>query len=625
MKSKLKKILIPFVLMLVVNLGSYYFLDNVSFGVGLSPHVGILFISGLFFGPYGAVGSVVANSICDVFRGYEFISVIVSAIASFAVSYLAYKLWYERFWFKEDSITKPRLNSTNHIVKFLGIILFCGILYTLFMSKSLFIFYIENEQENFSIIIKYFINFVNFSFIFGIIGMWITRKIDFAHIPKISKKSFNKKFYRIVGFLIIILTIITIITDFSMRYILSDTDRIINIIILLVLLFIYLIKPISSKIYPIKYNSIPIKIMNIFLFTTLIIIVTGILLVHSIFVTYSDTGLMLLILTDVFAVIFFIPTLCVLRYIEVKVINPISSFSEIETHIKKNEKITSDSLINIYSKYENEDNEVGKLSRSYIDLIKYNNNYIENIKHIEGEKKRIETELSIAHRIQESNLPTESIDNDYFFISGFSKPAKEVGGDFYDYYELDDGRLVIVIGDASGKGVPAALLATITQKLIKQLVLSEVDPSKVLFSLNNQLCENNSEMMFITLWLGIYDKNSHKLVYSNGGHNPPLICKDGEFKFLDIDSGLVLGILKDNVFKMEEIVLDEELFLYTDGITDAQNKDNVLYGENRLVSFFNKTSVNDDIINSLLQDINGFVGNEEQADDMTVLNLKIKK
>ena len=136
---------------------------------------------------------------------------------------------------------------------------------------------------------------------------------------------------------------------------------------------------------------------------------------------------------------------------------------------------------------------------------------------IEGEKQRIKAELNIAEKIQKSNLPTESIENEKYHIFGYSQPAKEVGGDFYDYYELDEDNVAIVIGDASGKGIPAAILSTITHSIIKQLLKTERDPSKVLYMLNNQLCENNSESMFITLWLGIYNNKTNILTFSNAG------------------------------------------------------------------------------------------------------------
>ena len=189
---------------------------------------------------------------------------------------------------------------------------------------------------------------------------------------------------------------------------------------------------------------------------------------------------------------------------------------------------------------------------------------------------------------------------------------------------IDDDNLAIVIGDASGKGVPAALLAMITQVMIKQMLEHDKDPSKVLYSLNNQLSENNPEAMFITLWLGIYNKKTKRITFSNAGHNPPLIKENGEFRYLDIDSGIVLGIMDGFEYLTEETTLTNELVLYTDGITDANNDNDEMYGEDRLLKFFNGFESDNNPIVPLLKDISDFTKGTEQYDDMTLLYLKDK-
>ena len=331
----------------------------------------------------------------------------------------------------------------------------------------------------------------------------------------------------------------------------------------------------------------------------------------------------ILVISDIIIILFFIPGIIILKYIGDNVVKPITSFSEIERFIKEDEKIEAEGLIKVYSEYVNEQNEIGTLARSYTELINHNNNYIENIQKIEGEKERINAELDIATNIQAAALPTEAIKTDEFIVNGYSKPAKEVGGDFFDYYELDDGNLAIVIGDASGKGVPAALVAMITQVVIKQTLINNHDPSEVLFSLNNQLCVNNPESMFITLWLGIYNKTNKKLIFSNAGHNPPLIKEKGKFKYLDIESGIALGVMEDFQYGDEEIIIEEELVTYTDGITDANNNNNEMYGEERLLEFFNGFKSDKDPILPLLKDIKDFTKDAEQFDDMTLLYLKV--
>jgi sigma-B regulation protein RsbU (phosphoserine phosphatase) len=326
------------------------------------------------------------------------------------------------------------------------------------------------------------------------------------------------------------------------------------------------------------------------------------------------------ILTDILLLLFMIPSLAVLRVVEKQAIRPMLDFSQIEDFVSEGEKIESDGLVKVYSDYLDEPTEVGVLARSYTDLINYNNRYIDNIAQIEGEKERIKAELDIATTIQAARLPTEAIETDNFIVEGSSRPAKEVGGDFFDYYMLDEDNLALIIGDASGKGVPAALLAVITQEVARQIIKNERDPSRVLYMLNNQLCENNPEMMFITLWLGIYNKNEKTITFSNAGHNPPLIKDNGEFRLLEVNNGLVLGVMEDFEFVSEKIPFSSELVVFTDGITDATSIDDKMYGEDNLIDFFNSNDYNQ--IDLLFDKIDEFSKGTEQFDDMTVLILK---
>ena len=628
MKKTLKKILVPFILMLIFNLGMFYLTIGKNFAEGYAPHLGIIFISGLLFGPYGALGAVLGNTICDLVRGYSIGLTLTSEIISLWVSILGYKLWYEAFK-KRDMVTTPKLNGTTQMLLFLGIIVICGAVYSLVNKKLFFIFQPETMPISFMVGFRYFINFVNSAFIFGIIGILVSKYIDFIHIPGKYNKEFNKKLYQIVGISLVIITLIVAITD----YYLNPTGPIMiaEVIIITVLLFIYLTKPITAEIDKIPYNMIPERIMNIFLIASLLILIIGYLiasdkllsaaLASNLPIDIDEMMVLVFILMDILFIIFFIPSLLVLKYIESNVIDPIVSFSGIEKFIKKGDRIESDGLVKVYSEYINEDDEIGMLARSYTSLINYTNEYIENIHNIEGEKQRIETELSIAEKIQQSNLPTHSIENENYSIFGFSQPAKEVGGDFYDYYELDSENIAVVIGDASGKGIPAAILATIAQSIIKQLLKSEKDPSKVLYLLNNQLCENNTEMMFVTLWLGIYNRKTKMMTFSNAGHNSPLIMKDGKFEALKVDPGIVLGVLDDYEFVREEAEISKGIVVYTDGITDAKNPDDEFYGEDKVIDFLNSHTFENKVINKLLKDIDEFTGSEEQFDDMTIVLL----
>ena len=623
MKFKLIKIAISFILIITVYL---LFSPDMFFELGLySPHIGVLFILGLLFGPYGALGATLGSVVLDISNEFSPMSIFFSSIISFGVSYLAYKLWYSGF--KTNKVTKPRLDNIYHLTLFLLSVLIGGLIYSAAHACLMGLIDYGDMDEYYFLI--YFLNFVNVAFIFGILSIWLSKKIDFIETPKISKRHSNKKLYNI---LFILLIIASSITTISLIFYLDANIRILEIIIIGILLIAYLTKPFNHDVQANEDNTIIEIIIRYFIIITLSIAILGLLvsvLSYDYVMNINNVNPYLflmpaLIITDVVIILFFIPGIIILRYFEKKVLKPISSFSEIESFIKENEKIESEGLVNIYSEYVNENNEIGTLARSYTELINHNNNYIENIHEIEGEKERIKTELDIAKKIQAANLPTKSIENDDFIVNGYSHPAKEVGGDFFDYYMIDDDNLAIVIGDASGKGVPAALVAMITQVNIKQMLKHTPDPSQVLYHLNNQLCENNTESMFLTLWLGIYNKTTEKLTFSNAGHDLPLIKENDKFKYLDINYGIVLGVMEDFDYVLEEINLTNELVLYTDGITDASTESREKYGEDRLLNFFNEFKNDTDPIKPLLNDINKFTKDAEQFDDMTLVYLKKK-
>lgn len=623
MKSKLMKIVISFILMILFYLPVF---SNLSWELGLiNPYIGLLFVLGLLLGPYGALGATLGITIINIFEEFTPIPIVILAITSFGISYLAYKLWYSGI--KTDKITKPRLDNIYHLCLFLSNMVICALIYS--SIDGCLLGYLTDPAIDQYLFISNFFNFINIAFIFGILSIWLSKKIDFIETPKKSGKSVNNKLYQI---LFSSLMIVTIFFSISLIFDINGYLLMVEMIVIIILLYLYLTKPFEYEIQPNEEDTITENIIKNFLIITLIIAILGILLsvLSYKFVSHIDTNniyLLLmpaLIITDTIIILFFIPGFIILRYIEKKVIKPISSFSEIERFIKENEKIESQGLVEIYSKYINEKNEIGTLARSYTELINHNNHYIENIREIEGEKERIKVELDISTKIQAANLPTKAIENNDFIVDGYSQPANEVGGDFFDYYMIDDENLAIVIGDASGKGVPAALVSMITQVNTKGLLKQAQKPEKVLYLLNNQLCENNTESMFLTLWLGIYNRKTKKLTYSNAGHNPPLIKENGKFKYMNIESGIVLGVMEDFEYISEEICLTNELILYTDGITDANNKDNEMYGEDRLLDFFNEFKSNENPIKQLLDDIHSFTNDAEQYDDMTLLDLKIK-
>ena len=241
-------------------------------------------------------------------------------------------------------------------------------------------------------------------------------------------------------------------------------------------------------------------------------------------------------------------------------------------------------------------------------------------------KQQIETELNVAHEIQHNALPKELSNIKDVSILADLKPTKEVGGDLYNYFALDESHVAIAIGDVSGKGVPAAMFMMKTITCLNAYCKLGCKPSEILTELNSNIHQGNDSMMFVTCFLGILDTKTGIFEFCNAGHNKPIIGKDKNFRYLDCASGFVLGPLDTVPLKDETIQLEkgEYIFLYTDGITEAQNAKHELYGENRLLESFNKREYNSLIdMNYEIQDaLSTFVKDAPQSDDITYLFMR---
>ncbi len=255
------------------------------------------------------------------------------------------------------------------------------------------------------------------------------------------------------------------------------------------------------------------------------------------------------------------------------------------------------------------------------------NRTVDALKHyIDEAEKRIDQELEVARQIQRSSLPFDftTISNQKGFdIYASMDPAKEVGGDFYDFYLLDQSHLVFMVADVSGKGVPASLFMMRTKTLIKGLVESNKPLDEVFTEANKRLCENNEAEMFVTAWIGKLDLESGKLEFVNAGHNPPLIRKgNGQFEYLKVRPNFILGGMDFVKYQLHEIELQngDAIFLYTDGVTEATNENETLYGEKRLNDVISKENGSAKAIcNKVKVDIKTFVNEAEQSDDITML------
>ena len=274
--------------------------------------------------------------------------------------------------------------------------------------------------------------------------------------------------------------------------------------------------------------------------------------------------------------------------------------------------------------------EVGILAESFSRMRESLKKYIRDLTETTAAKERIESELSIAHDIQMSLLPKTFPafpGRKEFDIYAIIEPAREVGGDFYDFFFIDDMHLCFVIADVSGKGVPAALFMAEAKTLIKVTARESMSPDQILHRVNNELCVGNDTGMFVTIFLGILDTTTGEVFYSNAGHNPPLTIRgDGRAEFLGVSPGLVLGVREDFEYSTGSIVLKEgeTLFMYTDGVTEAMNPDDELFSEERLLCSLISLSAKPigEMLGRLAEEIIFFAQGAPQSDDITMMALK---
>ena len=253
--------------------------------------------------------------------------------------------------------------------------------------------------------------------------------------------------------------------------------------------------------------------------------------------------------------------------------------------------------------------------------------YIDQIKRVTAEKERIGAELDMASKIQGSQLPSlfpPFPDRKEFSLYASMTPAKEVGGDFYDFFMIDDDHMAFVMADVSGKGVPAALLMMVSRVLIKSSMQNGKDPAETLKSVNNQLCEGNEEDFFVTVWLALLEISTGKGLAANAGHEHPVLRRaDGSYELQIYKHSMPVGVMKNLPYKQHEFQLQpgDSFFVYTDGVVEATNRDKALYGAERMLSALNQNpdALPEQVLANVAQDIESFVDGAEQFDDITML------
>jgi sigma-B regulation protein RsbU (phosphoserine phosphatase) len=273
--------------------------------------------------------------------------------------------------------------------------------------------------------------------------------------------------------------------------------------------------------------------------------------------------------------------------------------------------------------------EVGKLTESFLTMKTSLKDYIREVAESAAERQKITSELNIAREIQMNILPRTMPDlsgQAGYALHAHIEPAREIGGDFYDFFPLDGTRLCFVIADVSGKGVPAALFMAMSMTLLKATAREGFSPEKILSRVNDELSRDNDVNMFVTVFCGILDIATGEVAFANAGHNYPLVMKPDDVTWLKTVNGPALGVLEGAAYRLESLTLGrgETLFLYTDGVTEAMNAGEELFGDERLLQClrsFPGTSPRE-VTETVIETVRNFAAGAPQSDDITVMALE---
>ena len=576
----------------------------------------------LIGGPIAALGFTFVNFIHVLHETEDLSSSLTLFIAILTSSVLFWKLWYT--FMNKNGHDIPNLGNSYNILKLFIITLIYLIVFGI-LSSTLFdkLYY----ETNFLIISP-------FSMLFTIFIIYIVQNYKIpVYTPKIHFKSYlpEKAYY--------VLLAITCIFGVAYLLIIDIYDKLTLIISIISFIFIliYILKDYDSEVFELKdtlklnlFNKMNISIF-IILVTMLIFFIVGYLTAYSIKETNLTTLISeMTIISLTFFAMFLISIFIYMYFIQKDIIKPINliskTLSQNITSLKDYDKINDTLRSSITS-----NNELKLLTNTLMEMEGNLNDYEKKLKDVTAQKERYNTELELAENIQNAMIPADfdESDEDKIKMYGLIEPAYEIGGDFYDYYQLDEDNIGFVIGDITGKGISNSLIMVKAMTLLQDYTNQYKDLSKVFYEVNNQLMEGNVEKLFVRCWLGKLNTKTGELNYINAGHTPPLIKKnEKEFKFLNTEDSIPLAKRKDNNYFMHTIHLnkDDTLLLYTHGVINSVNNNGKKYGDARLKNTANifKDKDEESIIHDIENDIKTFCNNQIQTDDRTLLIIKSK-
>ena len=614
-KSPIFIVFISMIINIILILIGYLWFDNNYIHLELSA----LLILSLLLGPYAILGfSIVELLYWILVLGMSNATVILLSLSSLIVlGILPWKLWYMTK--SKRGFEIPNMNSFYSFAKIIIIILFI-ILQTYIFSHQIY-------NEIFSLNLESFYMIFILGLILLLLGMGLFGKLNIAvYTPKQIKKFMPDRLYNLALAIAIILSIATL-----------NYQNNLCLFLILILYAIFLFKPLDEDVFKIKNRQkLTIFYKALFsIFIILIIIPTVLLISLTALGIYEDEitseFLNYLVLLSGFFLAILIPLVIYMYFLEKQVLNPINQLSSYLLE-EINDEVDLDNLVNNLNDI-TVNNEIKSLSESMLNMEKEFADYRANLLDVTKEKERYETELKLAHEIQHSMIPTDFEkfnETNNINLWGFMKAAHAVGGDFYDYFKIDEENIGIVIGDVSGKGVSTTLILVKTMTLIRDYATYYSDLSDVLYELNNELCKNNVKGLFVGCLLAKLNIKTGELCYVNAGHRKPLIRRNnGDFEYLNEKPGLLLAGMENIHYKKHTIHLNpnDTVFLYTDGVTYANDGNDNYYGERNLQKILNQNKDNElkIIIKSVEEDINKFCNNKELSDDIAMLILKMNK
>ncbi|MDO4265428.1 MAG: SpoIIE family protein phosphatase [Eubacteriales bacterium] len=634
-------------------------------------------VFGLLWGPAGAFGTAIANAFSDIFVSHSPVRVWAPGFfINFFFSYLPWKLWY-CLPELDGCVKTPRLSNVRQIFKYMYICLIDSLVITTCLG---FLFEVLGFQPFRSSVLLLFFNNFDFAIVLGVpmillltsrkdAGLWLPSGMERLSEPPLrdssaEKKSKNTRAHifdsseaenpagkadtacgriadRGLFFILstgIIYDLLSIITGMKAG---KRMELIFLSLFALLLLFQFTRR--ELPLLPHTSDSLPgmsIRgkvIVGFLMLAVAFVLLTGTTAFHALWreggdrrtvwqYIYTVVGLALNLL---FAVSLFF-----LSFAERNITGPLEALTKAAKRFAgfdHKEVERNRTFISGFSAARTGD-EIEELSVSFGQMMTDITDYVENLEKMTKEKERIGAELAVATQIQADMLPRifpPFPDRSEFDIFASMNPAKEVGGDFYDFFLVDKAHLGIVIADVSGKGVPAALFMVIAKTLIKNHAQFGASPAEIFSITNNQLCEGNEAGLFVTAWLGILNLENGELRYVNAGHNPPLLKhREGGYSYLKSPAGFVLAGFEDISYRESSLKLSagDMLLLYTDGVTEAENRAQEQFGEERLlrVAVESGQDTAKRLIFAVREAVSAFSDGAEQFDDITLLALRYR-